>query len=104
MVGAIEPMLRAKLMMALLALVVLGLGLMVMIVLGGRYARRVARTPLPPSRIHEDRWYAKPLDASETDQTSDAGDEQPPGGESDSGRPPGADGPGEPTGPDEPTS
>jgi len=75
MVAAIEPMLRAKLMMALLALVVLGLGLMTMIILGGRYARRVARTPLPPSRVHEDRWYSKPLNESETKPTSADGDE-----------------------------
>ena len=95
MVGAIEPVVFTKLTMAFLAFVVLGLGLMVMIVMGGRYARRVARTPLPPSRIHEDRWYAKPLDASETDPTSDAGDEQPP---ADDGPP----GPGKPTGPEEP--
>lgn len=74
MVAAIEPMLRAKLMMALLALVVLGLGLMTMIILGGRYARRVARTPLPPSRVHEDRWYAKPLNDSETESTNADGD------------------------------
>lgn len=86
MVAAIEPMLRAKLMMALLALVVLGLGLMTMIILGGRYARRVARTPLPPSRIHDDRWYAKPLHDSETDQSSGDGDEH------ESDERPGADG------------
>ena len=82
MVAAVEPLLRAKLMMALLALVVLGLGLMTMIVLGGRYARRVARTPLPPSRTHEDRWYAKPLNDSETQPTSADGDEHESGGPS----------------------
>lgn len=87
MVAAIEPMLRAKLMMALLALVVLGLGLMTMIILGGRYARRVARTPLPPSRTHEDRWYAKPLNDSETETTSADGDER------ESGERPDANGP-----------
>jgi hypothetical protein len=84
-------MLRAKLMMALLALVVLGLGLMAMIVMGGRFARRVARTPLPPSRIHDDRWYAKPLNASETDQ-ADA-DEPASDGTSGSDERPDADGP-----------
>ena len=92
MVIAIQPVVGVKLMMALLALVVLGIGLMTMIVMGGRYARRIARTPLPPSRVHEDRWYAKPLnppepDPSESDQANGDRDEP------ESGRQPDADGP-----------
>lgn len=91
MVGAIEPVVRAKLVMALLALVVLGIGLLAMIVMGGRYARRVARTPLPPSRVHEDRWYAKPLDSPDSSLESDqaSGDRDKP----ESGRQPDAGGP-----------
>jgi hypothetical protein len=92
MVIAIQPVVGVKLMMALLALVVLGIGLMTMIVMGGRYARRIARTPLSPSRIHEDRWYAKPLNPSQTDPSeSDQanGDRDKP----ESGRQPDADGP-----------
>lgn len=67
MVAAVEPLLRARLLLALIALVVLALGMLTLIVLGGRYARRIARTPLPPSRTHDDRWYAKPLVPREPD-------------------------------------
>jgi hypothetical protein len=98
MVGAIEPVVRAKLVMALLALVVLGIGLLVMVVMGGRYARRIARTPLPPSRVHEDRWYAKPLNPSQTDpsESDSFGSDQANGNgdKPESGRQPDADGPG----------
>ncbi|HUY91895.1 MAG TPA: hypothetical protein VMV10_24355 [Pirellulales bacterium] len=97
MVGALEPVMRAKLIMALLALVLLGLGLVVLIVMGGRFARRVARTPLPPSRMHEDRWYAKPLNAPESDQANPDGDE--PSERADSDEPPD---PGDGTGPERP--
>jgi hypothetical protein len=84
MVGAIEPLLRAKLLMALLGLIVLGLGLMVLIIMGGRYARRIARTSLPPSQTHDDRWYAKPLVPEELDSSSNDGDESEPGRPSES--------------------
>jgi hypothetical protein len=92
MVGAVEPVVWAKLMMAFLAVVVLGIGLLAMIVMGGRYARRVARTPLPPSRVHEDRWYAKPLnpsqtDPSESDSASGNGDDPESGRQSDASGP-----------------
>lgn len=112
MVSAIEPLLRAKLLMALAGLVVLGLGMLAMIVLGGRYARRIARTSLPPSRTHEDRWYAKRLVPDEPEQPSNDGDQSEPGrqadsegsdsdgGDSDGGDSDGADSQG--NGPDEP--
>lgn len=93
MVGALEPVMRMKLIMALLALVLLGLGLVTLVMMGGRFARRVARTPLPPSRIHEDRWYAKPLNAPESEQASPHGDKPQAGEEPDSDRRSGADGP-----------
>jgi hypothetical protein len=42
---------RAKLMMAILGLVLLGVGLVVMVMMGGRYVRRLARhRPEPPRR------------------------------------------------------
>lgn len=84
MVGAIEPLLRAKLLMALLGLIVLGLGLMALVIMGGRYARRIARTSLPPSETHDDRWYAKPLVPQELDSASNDGDESEPGRRSES--------------------
>ncbi len=84
MVGAIEPLLRAKLLMALLGLIVLGLGLMVLVIMGGRYAHRIARTSLPPSQTHDDRWYAKPLVPQELDPSSDDGDEIEPGRQAES--------------------
>jgi hypothetical protein len=90
MVSAIEPLLRAKLLLALVGLVALGVGMAAMIVLGGRYARRVARTPLPKSRLHDDRWYAKPLVTPEPDRTSNDGNESDPDRPNDPAGPDGA--------------
>ena len=58
---AVSPLVRAKMLMALLALVVLGIGLVAAAILGGWMVRRLARQPVPPSRVVDDAWYAKPL-------------------------------------------
>lgn len=55
--------LRAKLLMALLGIVVLGIGLVVMIVLGARMVKRLARQRREPSKPLDDAWYRRPLDA-----------------------------------------
>jgi hypothetical protein len=49
-VGELDPATRATLLLALLAIIVLGVGLIVMVILGGRMVRRWARLT-PPSRV-----------------------------------------------------
>ncbi len=46
----LDPASRAKVLMAILGLVVLGGGLIAMICLGARYVLRVAREPVRPAR------------------------------------------------------
>lgn len=58
-----------KAVVALLALVLLGIGLAVMIALGGRIVKRLARHRSGPSNPRDDSWYQKPL---ESQSTSDA--------------------------------
>jgi hypothetical protein len=61
-VTAMPPPLRAKLMLALLAIVVLGIGLVLMIVLAGRAVKRLARHRSPRGTVKDDAWYRKPLE------------------------------------------
>lgn len=68
---SLDPLLRAKLLMALLGLVVLGIGLMALVVLAGWFARRKARLPSPQGRMSDDRWYAKPLVPREAAETAE---------------------------------
>ncbi len=70
---AVAPLVRAKMLMALLALVVLGIGFVAAVILGGWMVRRLARQPVPPSRVVDDAWYAKPLVPPPTDEV-DEGD------------------------------
>lgn len=57
----LDPQRRAQVLMALLGLVLVGVGLMVLAYLGGRYLRRVIRNPLRATRPREDDWSRKPL-------------------------------------------
>jgi hypothetical protein len=52
---------KARLTMALLAFVVLFIGVIVFVVLMGRFAKREIRKPLPPVRNLTDEWARKPL-------------------------------------------
>ncbi|HVC99210.1 MAG TPA: hypothetical protein VND64_36435 [Pirellulales bacterium] len=70
---ALTPLARAKMLMALLALVVLGIGLVAAAILGGWMVRRLTRQPVPPSRVVDDAWYAKPLVPPPSDEV-DEGD------------------------------
>lgn len=54
-----DPVLRAKIVFALLGLVILGLGLMTAVMLAGRAVRRIVRQPSSPSRPISRRWYEK---------------------------------------------
>jgi hypothetical protein len=55
--AAIDPATRAKLLMALLGLVILGLGLMLLAMVGGRMVRRMTRDSKPPGGQIADPWY-----------------------------------------------
>jgi hypothetical protein len=57
----LDPVSRAKVIMSLLALVLVGIALVAMAWLGARHLRRIARKPLRPTVEHEDDWYRKPL-------------------------------------------
>lgn len=62
----LDPATRAKVLMALLGLVLVGLSLVALAWLGGRRLRQLASKPLPPTQPKEDRWYRKPLVPPET--------------------------------------
>jgi hypothetical protein len=57
----LQPETRAKVLMALLALVLVGIALIALVWIGARYLRRIAHTPPRSTRPHEDDWYRKPL-------------------------------------------
>lgn len=57
----LDPVSRAKVLMSLLALVLVGIALVATVWLGARHLRRIARKPLRPTQPHEDDWYRKPL-------------------------------------------
>jgi hypothetical protein len=57
----LEPRQRAKVVMALLGLVIVGAGLVALAWLGGREVRRIARKRPRATSTHEDAWYRKPL-------------------------------------------
>jgi hypothetical protein len=66
MLMKLDPANRAKVLMALLALVIVGLGLVALAWIGGRRLRRVIKQPLKPMRRFEDQWYRKPLAPQES--------------------------------------
>jgi hypothetical protein len=83
---ALDQVLRARLMMALLGLIVVGVGLIALVILAGRAARRAA-SHRPPSRSIDDRWYAKPLVPDVTSDGVDGDDSDAMNGRSDDAAP-----------------
>jgi hypothetical protein len=63
----LEPASRAKVLMALLALVLVGLGLIALAWLGGRHLRRIARLRPGPTNPRTEDWYHKPLVPPDSD-------------------------------------
>lgn len=57
----LPPVVKAKVLLALLGLVVLGLGMTLLIVLGGRYVRRLSRAGDAPTKRIDEAWHRKPL-------------------------------------------
>lgn len=74
----LDPVSRAKVLMALLGLILIGLLLLILVRSWARWTRREARRALRPTQPGDDRWYKSPL----------APGERPPGqpGEGDAGR------------------
>ncbi|MEX0978590.1 MAG: hypothetical protein WDZ48_07050, partial [Pirellulales bacterium] len=63
----LDPERRATVLMALLGLVLVGVGLAALVILAGRWALRISRTSLGPTPRYEDAWYKKPLIPPETE-------------------------------------
>jgi hypothetical protein len=61
----LDPSNRARVLLALLVLVLLGSALILLVWLGGRYMRRVTAKPLAKVRPPDERWYQKPLNPSD---------------------------------------
>lgn len=61
LIERLPPVIKARVLMALLGIVVLGLGLILMVILGGRYVRRLSRARVAPTKPTVDDWYRKPL-------------------------------------------
>ena len=57
----LDPQQRAKVLMALVGLVLVGALLVGLAWLGGRHVRRIARKRPRPASRHDDQWYRKPL-------------------------------------------
>jgi len=57
----LDPERRAKVIMALLGVVLAGLAIVALTVLLGRHFLRAARKPVPPAPRREDDWFRKPL-------------------------------------------
>ncbi|MBI3839314.1 MAG: hypothetical protein HY288_15455 [Planctomycetia bacterium] len=57
----LDPERRAKVVMALLGVILAGLALVALVVLCGRHFRRVMGKPVHPTPRHQDDWFRKPL-------------------------------------------
>lgn len=55
--------------MALLGIVVLGIGLVLMVMLGGWAVKRLARHRHGPSKPLDDAWYRRPLEGEHSADT-----------------------------------
>ena len=82
----LDPVSRAKVLMALLGLILLGLLLLVLVRSWARWTRREARRALRPTQPGDDRWYKAPLATTErppgglgrADTELNSGDDHPP--------------------------
>ena len=64
---------KARLLMALLGIIVLGLGMILLVILGGRYVRRLSRTNVAPTKPENEDWYRKPLNPPPATRDDDSG-------------------------------
>lgn len=70
LLNKLDPVLRTQVLMALLGLLLVGLLLVLIVLLGGRYVRRLARHRPGATASSADDWYRKPLQ-----EQSDSADE-----------------------------
>lgn len=70
----LPPPVRAKLILAILGIVALGIGLIAMVILGGIAAKRRARHRCGPSKPLDDAWYKRPLESEAPHPGNAAGD------------------------------
>jgi len=67
MLEKLDPPTRAKVLMALLGLIILGFGMMLLAWLGARFARRYRQGPAKPASsrqapaANEDAWWKEPV-------------------------------------------
>ncbi|MGD9645463.1 MAG: hypothetical protein AB7U73_07110 [Pirellulales bacterium] len=77
LIWRLDPVLRAKVLMALLGLILLGLLLIVLVRTWARWARRQARRTMRPTQPGDDRWYKTPLAPEERPPTTPTRGEPP---------------------------
>ena len=65
----LAPTERARVIMALLGIVLIGLALLALVMVGGRRLRRIARSRPGPARTNDDDWFRKPLISGNGDET-----------------------------------
>ncbi|MBX7168741.1 MAG: hypothetical protein K1X74_20560 [Pirellulales bacterium] len=58
---ALDPVRRTYIVMALFGLALIGALMVVFVAWGGRLVRRHAQKRFPPTPLHQDDWYRKPL-------------------------------------------
>jgi len=61
LIERLPPITRARLLMTLLGLILLGLLMILCIMLGARYVRRLSRLGLGPTKPGDDNWHRRPL-------------------------------------------
>lgn len=66
LIDRLPPVTKARLLLALLGIVLLGLAMVLMVILGGRYVRRLSRAQVAPSKPEQEAWFRKPLDPPPT--------------------------------------
>ena len=68
----LDPVRRAQVMMALLALLLAAIAILATVVIGGRIVRRLAKRSTQPSRVTpQDDWARKPLHPQADDDADD---------------------------------
>ena len=63
----LDPRQRASVLMAILGVVLVGIVLVALAILGGRYVMRLARKRSRPTPSADELWYRKPLVPAEPD-------------------------------------
>lgn len=73
LIDRLPALTKARLLMALLGIIVLGLGMILFVILGGRYVRRLSRSNVAPTKPESEDWYRKPLNPPPATRDDDSG-------------------------------